>query len=325
VRTGGLLGLVLLCALAGCGAAEHAEEAKPAPVPVRVVTARLGSIAQQLEVTGETAALDVVRLSSPIAGRITSLSALPGDELARDSVAARVLPLEAEAAQRGFELLASGNALAPGEAAAVNRLRREVGSREALLRVPFAAIVSNRLHNPGEQVASGDVLLELFARRSLYVLAQVPLEAIGRIHPGMTVELSGDTASGAGRVAAVLPALTATAVSVPVRVLLATIPERAVLGAPVRCRFVVRRHRRAVLVPRSALVSALERGNRGEIMLDAGGIARRREVRLGIRDQSQVEVRRGLAPGERVLAEGQYALADGAEIEPIDESAGGEK
>src|SRR5262249_34081793 len=149
VRTGGLLGLVLLCALAGCGATDQAEEAKPAPVPVRVATARLGSIAQQLEVTGETAALDVVRLSSPIAGRITALSALPGDELARDSVVARVLPLEAEAAQRGFELLASGNALAPGEAAAVKRLRSEVGSREALLRVPFAAIVSNRLHNPG--------------------------------------------------------------------------------------------------------------------------------------------------------------------------------
>lgn len=46
-----------------------------------------------------------------------------------------------------------------------------------------------------------------------------------------------------------------------------------------------------------------------------GTTARRRDVRIGLQDTLLVEVIEGLQAGDRVIAEGNYGLADGAEIE----------
>ena len=90
--------LAVVAALGSLAACRHAEEptaSKPAPITVRVVPVRVGEIADVLSVTGETAALATVRLASPVAGRVTMLNARPGDRLAANEVAARVMPLEA--------------------------------------------------------------------------------------------------------------------------------------------------------------------------------------------------------------------------------------
>src|SRR5262249_45373086 len=138
--------LTILLALLGCAApADRGEQTAP-PVRVRVATPHRGDIATTIDVVGETAALDVVRLASPIAGRITALAVLPGDRLAPGTIVARVVPLESEAAARGLDLLASGTAPAAQEATTITRLRRQVLQREAVLRAPFAAVVSSRLH-----------------------------------------------------------------------------------------------------------------------------------------------------------------------------------
>ena len=79
--------------------------------------------------------------------------------------------------------------LSTAERTHAQRLQRDLGARDIPLRAPFAAVVAERLHNPGEQVAQNDVLLELFDPQSLYVLAQVPVESASRIRAGMTAEI----------------------------------------------------------------------------------------------------------------------------------------
>jgi multidrug efflux pump subunit AcrA (membrane-fusion protein) len=320
-----LLLLLLIGTADGCARGGEPTRSSEGPaIRVRTVAARLGEIEASLDVTGETAALDVVRLASPVAGRITWLAARPGDELPATSVVARLLPLESEAALRGFGLLEAGGRLPSVDAATMSRLRKQVGAREVSLRAPFHALVSQRLRNPEEQVAPGDVVVELFDPRSLYVLAQVPLDAARQVRVGMRVEISGATFEGGGRVAAVLSALTPVAVSLPLRVALDAPPARALVGEPVRCRITTRRHRRAVLIPRSALLF-FDRPRRGEAMVDVGGVARRRALRLGLRSRSDVEVLAGLRAGELVIVEGQYALPDRAAIEAVEEPATGER
>jgi len=48
----------------------------------------------------------------------------------------------------------------------------------------------------------------------------------------------------------------------------------------------------------------------------AGRTARRHTIRLGLRTASDIEVVEGLATGDLVLADGQYAFPDDAPIEP---------
>src|SRR5262249_55557073 len=77
-----LLSLVLTLFASAC-----TEERTPpasegeAPVRVEVMSVQRGPIAERIEVPGETAARVSLRLTSPVAGRVTFLPSLPGDRI----------------------------------------------------------------------------------------------------------------------------------------------------------------------------------------------------------------------------------------------------
>jgi multidrug efflux pump subunit AcrA (membrane-fusion protein) len=309
----GVLGLS--AALAACvRPSDDAPHETAAPVRVHVAEVRRGDISDILTVTGETAALSSLRLSSPVAGHISQLTARPGDRLDQGAVAARVISLENEAALHGFKVIAESTRLSAEEQRLAQRLQREISVRSIPLQIPFPAVVAERLKNPGEIVAQGDVILELFDSRSLFVLAQVPVESAGRVHVGLPVEVViGDTVS-AGEVGAVVTALVPQSLTVPVRITLSTPPQPPLLHAAARCRITLAHDPNALIIPRSAIVS-LAGPQRGVVMVAVHQQAQRRTIQMGIRTPNLVEVRDGLAAGELVLTEGQYALPDGTPIE----------
>ena len=303
-------------ACAGCGQppGDEAPAAAP-PVAVRVAPAWRGSIASLLTVSGETAALRTVRLASPVAGRITELSALAGDRIAANAVAARVLPAESEAAVHGLDVLRDAGALDADERSMAQRRRRDLAGRDIPLRVPFAAIVADRLHNPGERVAVNEVLLDVFDPQSLVVMAQVPMDASSTIHSGQPVQIRAGEVQSRGTVTAVAGAVTPQSLTVPVRIALEASLNPPLLHAAVECRIIVAEHADALLIPRQALQSTDASGH-GVVMVAEGDHAVRREVQLGFRDPEHVEIIGGLAAGDLVLIEGGFALPDGAAIAP---------
>lgn len=306
---------ILLCAVAACRPAAEEPESPPAvSVHVHVTRVRRGAIADILAVMGQTEALSVLRLASPVAGRITMLSVRPGDEVAAGAVVARIIPLENEAALHGFALLERGGALSATERDTARRLQNEVGSRDVPLRVPFAGVVAERLRNPGEQVASNDVLVQLFDPHSLYVVAQVPASAVTRVHTGQHADIGVGQVSVSGRVDAVMVAVTPQTLTVPVRLSLSTPLQPPLLHAAVDCRLTLAQHPDALLIPRSALVSSAA-ADSGTVMLAVNGQTVTRTVQLGLRTPDVVEVTAGLAVGDLVLTQGQYALPDGTRIE----------
>jgi hypothetical protein len=282
---------------------------------VRVTAARRGDISEVLSVTGETAALSMLRLASPVAGRVTLLNVRPGDQLAAREVAARVMPIENEAALHGFTLLQGATGLSAEDQATARRLQRDLGTRDVPLRAPFPSVVAERLHNPGEQVAQNEVVLLLFDPRSLYVLAQVPVEAATRITAGMPVEVQSAGQQAAGTVAALITTLAPETLTAPVRISLTTPLQLPLLHATAECRITMRRHSNALLIPRSALLSSAV-GDQGTVMVSTGGRAQRRRVQLGLRTQQEVEITGGLADAESVLVNG-YSLPDGTAIQPL--------
>jgi len=306
---------VLTLTLVACHEDHEAPPQAPQPVRVEVSAPTRGDVTDALTVTGETAALSVLRLASPVAGRVTVLSAHPGDTLAAGEAAARVISLENDAAVHGFAFLDGAAQLSQSERARARTLQRELAARDIPLRVPFTGVVAERLHNPGEQVAQNDVLLELFDPRSLYALAQVPVESAARVHVDMPAEVSTGSMTVTGQVAGMISALTPQTLTVPVRITLTTPLQPPLLHAPVQVRIIVAQHRGAILIPRSALLTS-NVTDEGTVMVVADGTARRRTLQLGVRTATNVEVTQGLAAGELVLTNGQYALPDDTPIEP---------
>ena len=280
---------------------------------MKVVPAERGSIASDLHASGETNALTVVRLASPVAGRVTAVAVQPGDRVSSGTVAARVMPAENEAALHGFGVLADAGALRPSERPAAERLARDLAGRDIAVRAPFDGIVSDRLHNPGEQVAPSDVLVEVFDPRSLVVVAQIPVASSGDVKPGQPVEVRLAGTSITGRVTTLLAAVSPQSLTVPVRVALDAVPKPPLLHAAADCRITVAEHADALLIPRAALL-ADDHHSAGTVMIATDGVAKRRDVRIGLRGDDQVEITDGLAPGELVLVAGQYGLPDGATV-----------
>jgi multidrug efflux pump subunit AcrA (membrane-fusion protein) len=310
-----LLVCALVATVAACREPTEAPPAGPRPIEVQVSPARWGDISETLAVTGETAALSVLRLASPVAGRVTLLTAQAGDHIEAGEVVARVIPLENEAALHGFAFLEGTAQLSQDERARARRMQRDLGARDIPLRAPFAAVVAERLRNPGEQVAQNDVLLELFDPQSLYALAQVPVESASWLRAGMPAEVSTGATTVSGYVTALASALAPQTLTVPVRIRLAAALQPPLLHAALQVRITVVRHPHALLIPRSALLSSAVT-EQGVVMVAADHTARRRTIGLGLRTVSDIEITQGLTDGELVLADGQYALPDGTPIEP---------
>lgn len=302
--------LITLALLAMCAACAPPEPmgTKATPIQVRAAAVRRGTISSSISVSGETAAFRTLRLASPVAGRVTAVAAWPGDSLKQGQVAARVLPFENEAALHGFSVLQDAGALNAEERRQGKRLSGELRQNDIALRVPFPAVVADRLRNPDEQVAPNDVLLEIFDPGSLYVLAQVPVQSA--VNVGMPVEIVTLVSTRVqGHVAALLAAVTPQTLTVPVRIALDAPLGRPLLHAAVQCRITTARHENALLIPRSALLVTNAAGS-GVVMTAIGERARQRTVGIGLRSGDVVEVTAGLADGDVVLVDGQYALPD---------------
>jgi multidrug efflux pump subunit AcrA (membrane-fusion protein) len=311
-----LLAMLTLLIIFSCRPGSESEEPDleaPRPAAVAIATVREGDVQEVLRVAGETSALSVVRLASPIAGRVTFLRVRPGDRLAAGEAAVRLLPLESEAAVNGFDVLERARAVAPSDQATARRLARELAAREVSLSAPFAAIVGERLKNPGEQLTPGEVIVELYDPRSLVVLAQIPIDSVPRLRKGMAAAVHTAAGSVAAEIDAVLPSLAPGTLTVPVRIKPSAHLEPPLRNAAVECEIVIATHRAARLIPRSALVS-VDSPTEARVLVAARDHAATRKIVIGIRSGDDVEVLNGLGRGERVLVRGQFGLPDGAPI-----------
>lgn len=73
-----------------------------------------------------------------------------------------------------------------------------------------------------------------------------------------------------------------------------------------------------VIVPFDAIVRG-ESGPRAFVVDEATSTVQARSLRLGVRDMIGIEVREGVAPGERLVTAGRHAIADGTRVEVVGE------
>jgi len=319
-------------------------------VPVAAQPARRGSLRAIIRTTGVVtpAAGSEFIATAPEPARILEIPPAEGDRVARGDVLVQFdVPSAAAEAARQQADIARTQALLENARVAQMRARelvergiisrremenadREVADAQAevaraeaarqasdaaaarsIIRAPFAGVITQRLHNPGDVVQgiATDPILRLVDPDRLEVTAPIPAADASRVLPG-----------AAARVTSVLE---------PIRLVVAT---RAVAGGggadpiarltfvagstmPVDSRVDIEidgeEHVNAVLVPAEAL---LRSGNQAAVLVAAGDKAERRMVTTGLADADSVEIVSGVEAGELVITRGQAGLADGAAI-----------
>lgn len=331
------LGLLLAAAaLAACGRAPRPAPAEALPSrAVKGARAELRAVGAIQEVVGTVRAVRSATIASTLGARVTEVRVTvgtevkPGDVLVRLSAreidarleqARAVLALARLERDRAGKLL-DVEAISPAQYDAADAQLRvakaaqaeaETLATNAVLRAPFAGVVTAKLVNAGDTAMPGAPLLFVEAPGALRLEARVPEQAAQGLARGRTlpVRIDGLDRELAGTVGEIDPAADALTRTVLVKVDLPPAPgvrsgRFGRLALPFSAD-------EAVTVPSAAVV---RRGQLEMVFVVDGGVARLRLVRTARQTGGAVEVLSGLAGGEVVAASDTAQLVDGQPVE----------
>ena len=190
------------------------------------------------------------------------------------------------------------------------RLRLEKSRIEA----PWTGTVAKRRVEVGDYVVPGQPVVELVDVRRLEVRAPAPSSDVPYLRVGLPARVRVDAFSDEvfeGRVVRLAAELDAKARTLDVEVEIPNPGGRLRPGLYARMELVRQTLDDALLVPLEAIV---ELESRKAVYVIEDGVARRRDVELGLLVGDQVVVR-GLEPGCRVVVEGQRQVSDGQHVQ----------
>jgi membrane fusion protein, multidrug efflux system len=218
------------------------------------------------------------------------------------------------------ELATWSSRLAQAEAdnalAAADLAQARLNARDAIVRAAIAGSIETRTVNQGQYLAVGDVIATQVRRLPLRLRARVTTSEAALLRRGQTVQVTVDGQQLSGTLTLIAAAADTASRSVAVSVEIPQAPDGVVAGAFAEMLATVGAETARLAVP----ASALRAGERGwsAFVIDGDGdatVARRRSVQPGLRSaDGWVEIRSGIAPGERVAVRGADALRDGQDV-----------
>lgn len=343
--------------LTGCPKEEAGEQGPQGPrtTNVEVATVRTDTLRETVEGIGTLRALEEVELRPELGGIIRTITFEEGssveqgqrlfeidDAKLQKQLNARLSALDLAKAQRNLArkthervaVLRERGSATPEEfdqsyarlqeaQAEVNRLEAEVELiREQLedttISAPFSGKIGERMVDVGDFVNVGQTLAQLYRVDELEIAFTLPERFLGRVEPGQPVDAmvaAYPDEAFEGQVTYVSPSVSERTRDFRVKSRIDNSAGRLRPGAFGRASITLSVREEKPVLPEEALVST----RTGYIVyVVEEGKARRREVRIGLREPGRAEIRHGVEPGEKVVRKGHLQLSDGALVEPVE-------
>ncbi len=181
--------------------------------------------------------------------------------------------------------------------------------RTLTFRSPVGGVVLEKKAVAGMRFMPGEMLYQIADLSSVWVLADVFERDIAQVKPGQKVRLSINAypdKSFSGTVAYIYPTLNAESRTIPVRVELANPGGLLKPAMYASVELAVGARDKVVTVPVSAVIDS---GTRQIVLIEKGaGRFEPREVKLGARSDSYVEVIDGVRDGEPVVVAANFLI-----------------
>jgi membrane fusion protein (multidrug efflux system) len=312
---------------------------------VEVLTLAVQPFHEHADLLGELQADDSVVVKSEVPGVVESVEFQDGQAVTAATVlfrlrdreqSARLRESEAELAlaQEDFgrtNTLANRNAAAAAQldkaranldgARARTELRR-IELERTRIRAPFDGRVGARLVSPGARIKVDDGLVRIDGVDPLSLVFSIPEALLPLARIGATFELEVAAFPGR-RFPGVLRFIAPSVDSTTRRILIkggVPNPDGVLLpGMFARVKAELGQ-REAVLVPEEALVTNSD----GTFVwrIDAEDKAERVAVELGAREPGRIEIRAGLAAGDRIVTAGTHKVRIGAKVKVVPAAVG---
>jgi multidrug efflux pump subunit AcrA (membrane-fusion protein) len=183
------------------------------------------------------------------------------------------------------------------------------------IRSPIDGVVTDRPLYPGEMPSAGVPLITVMDLSRVTARAHIPQKDAFLLKVGdeATIDVSGMDKPTDGKVTLVSPALDPNSTTVEVWVQAKNPKQTLKPGTSVRLSMVSETVPDALVVPASAVLTAAD-GSATVMVIGSDQHARQLAVKVGIRQDDNVQILDGLKEGQSVVASGAYGLPDNTKV-----------
>lgn len=353
-----LVGILLL--VVGCGKKEETKQEERL-MPVEVVTAERGDLNQDLMVTGEIEAGTDVNLLPKIAGRVAAVHVKAGQlvsagavllELegtqARNSLISSQSTVEMQranldAAQKSYDrtkkLLDEGAvslvqfeqvetqlklAQAQYNQAVAGLEIAQDNYQEVVVTSPINGKVSYIDAEVGELVGMQAPVAGVVDLSTMVVKVNISENVVKSLSEGQQVDVQIGALSKTvpGHIKSIAPKIDARTKAFPVEIQISNANGEILAGMVAKITLATGQVKDALTIPTKAL---LEHNGHKKIYVVEDGVAREREVKIGLLGKDSVEIIEGLKEKEQVIVSGNRLVGEGQKVKITNGTAGSEK
>ena len=342
---------VCLALLSAC---KQTPEETAAPRPVWVMTVGESGQSTAASYTGEVKSRYESNIGFRIGGKIISRAVNVGDLVKKGQLIAQLDPndtrLNAQAAHADVQTAQANLALAQAELerrqqlyrqqfiskSALDSYETQVKTTQARLeqaksqsavsqhQTGYTQLVADRSGvvgmiqaEPGQVVAAGQTVAQIYDLQTLEVLISVPESRIDGLHVGdhAHITLNDVPQSYTGRIREISPAANSQTHAFDLRIQLLDTDQRIKLGMTAQVSFAQAHAAQSIIVPVTAVTQ--HNGHATVWVIDAQQKAHARQVATGAMTESGIEITSGLQPQERIATIGIHTLTEGMAVQAV--------
>jgi HlyD family secretion protein len=183
------------------------------------------------------------------------------------------------------------------------------------IRSPIDGVVTDRPLYPGEMAAAGTAIVTVMDISAVIAKAHIPQADAALLMVGDmgTITVAGLAEPVEGTVTVVSPALDPNSTTVEVWLEAKNPKQQLKPGTSVQLSLTAKTVKDALVVPAAAVITAPDGGS-AVMVVGSDGKAHQKSVKLGIREDDDVQILEGVTASDKVVATGAYGLLDNTKI-----------
>lgn len=183
------------------------------------------------------------------------------------------------------------------------------------IRSPIDGVVTDRPLYPGEMAAAGTAIVTVMDISSVIAKAHIPQAdaALLKVGDKGTITVPGLDEPVEGKVTVVSPALDPNSTTVEIWLEAKNPKKQLKPGTSAQLSLTAKTVKDALVVPAAAVISAAD-GSSAVMVAGSDGRAHQKAVKLGIRQEDDVQILEGVTADDKVVATGAYGLPDNTKI-----------
>ena len=322
--------LIILFVLVGCGQETGKKEtAFSGKRNVKTIESRLGEISSFLNYSGKIEADEIANASPSMSGTVKEIFVEIGDVVKKGDMLAKLDDTQLELAEAQYknaennyhrmQVLLENDAIDKQTFEGVETAYKMAKSSYDFMldnidmKAPISGVISNIYKKEGEKFDSmmDPFLIRIINLQAFKAKLNISDKDINKVRKGQKAQIKIDNSNEIfyGTVSYASPEADMFSGSFPIEITINNKAELLKHNQFARISIKFQTSKNAVIIPQECVIDSKY------IFLVKNGIAKQEEVILGIGNERDVEIKKGINAGEKVIISGNIGLQDDDEVE----------